>query len=198
MQNYYIDGKTIGEGIKKIPSYKCTIPFDKLNKLRDSFWKSKKRYKVLWDVLKECCETDSDTAEILLEAATMECLEGNLRKVYFLSNPEFIFHVPNFCICDPVFEREYEGIKNKYKKIDEKNIVIYLYYVSRNKNVKIETTNKTSVKEIKVAFSKNINIKYDEYKIRLFFKGLELLDDNLLCYNNVDNMSKIHAMVNPK
>ena len=23
----------IGEGIKKIPAYKCTIPYDKLNKL---------------------------------------------------------------------------------------------------------------------------------------------------------------------
>ena len=128
----------------------------------------------------------------------MECLEGNLRKVYFLSNPEFIFRVPNFCICDPVFERDYEGMKNKYNKIEERKFVIFLYYLTKNKNIKIETTNKTSFKEIKVIFSKTVNINFDEYKIRLFFKGLELFDDNLLCYNNVDNLSKIHVMVNPK
>ncbi len=128
----------------------------------------------------------------------MECVEGNLRKVYFLSNPDFIFKVPNFCICDPVFERDYEEIKKKYDKIAEKKITIILYYIAKKQNFKIETTNKTLVKDIKIIFSENININFDEYKIRLFFKGLELLDDNLLCYNNIENLSKIHVAVNSK
>ena len=193
-----IDGKTIGEGIKKIPSYKCTMPFDQLNKLRESFWKSRKRYKVLWEVLKECCETDSDTAEILLEAATMACLEGNLRKVFFLSNPDFIFRVPNFCICDPVFERDYDILKIKYKDLKEKNITIIIYYLEKNKNIKIETTNKNKIKNIKKNFADLIKINFDNYKIRFLYKGLELLDENLLCYNEVENMSKIQAIVNSK
>ena len=79
--------------------------------MRASFWKSRKRNKVLWEVLKDCCESDSDTAEVLLEASNMACLEGNLRKVYFLSNPELILRVPNYCICDPVFERDYDLLK---------------------------------------------------------------------------------------
>ena len=128
----------------------------------------------------------------------MECVEGNLRKVYFLLNPDFIFKVPNFCICDPVFERDYEEIKKKYDKIAEKKITIILYYIAKKQNFKIETTNKTLVKDIKIIFSQNININFDEYKIRLFFKGLELLDDNLLCYNNIENLSKIHVAVNSK
>ena len=128
----------------------------------------------------------------------MECVEGNLRKVYFLSNPDFIFKVPNFCICDPLFERDYEEIKKKYDKIAEKKITIILYYIAKKQNFKIETTNKTLVKDIKIIFSENININFDEYKIRLFFKGLELLDDNLLCYNNIENLSKIHVAVNSK
>lgn len=33
-----IDGKTIGEGIKQIPSYICTLPYDGLNDLRKRFW----------------------------------------------------------------------------------------------------------------------------------------------------------------
>jgi len=166
--------------------------------MRESFWNSKKKYKVLWGVLKECCETDSDTAVILLEAATMACLEGNLRKVYFMSNPDFIFKVPNYCICDPIFERDYDVLKNKYNKIDENEISIILYYLDKNKNIKIETTNKTLVKDVKKKFAEKIGINYDEYKIRLLYRGLELLDDNLLCYNGVDNLSKIHVMVNPK
>ena len=165
--------------------------------MRESFWNSKKKYKVLWDVLKECCETDSETAVILLEAATMECLEGNLRKVYFISNPDYIFKVPNYCICDPVFERDYDTLKNKCNSEQEKNITIILYYLDKNENIKIETTNKNLVKDIKKIFAKKINIDFDKYKIRLLYKGLELLDDNLLCYNGVNNLSKIHVMVNP-
>ena len=29
----------IGEGLKRIPSYKCTLPYDELNTLRENFWK---------------------------------------------------------------------------------------------------------------------------------------------------------------
>ena len=97
-----------------------------------------------------------------------------------------------------MFERDYEEIKKKYDKIAEKKITIILYYIAKKQNFKIETTNKTLVKDIKIIFSQNININFDEYKIRLFFKGLELLDDNLLCYNNIENLSKIHVAVNSK
>ena len=128
----------------------------------------------------------------------MACLEGNLRKVYFLSNPDFIFKVPNFCICDPIFERNYDALKIQYKDLKEKQITIIIYYLEKNKNIRIETTNKERIKNIKKNFADKINIKLDDYKIRFIYKGLELLDENLLCYNGVENMSKIHAIVNPK
>ena len=34
------EGKII-EGIKQIPSYICKMPYDKLNELREKFWKNK-------------------------------------------------------------------------------------------------------------------------------------------------------------
>lgn len=127
----------------------------------------------------------------------MTCLEGNLRKVYFMSNPDYIFNIPNFCISDPLFERDYDELKNKYNKIEEKDINVILYYLAKNKNVSIETTNKTLVKDIKKKFAEKFGIDLEKFKIRLIYRGLELLDDNLLCYNGVDDMSKIHVMINP-
>ena len=41
-----------------------------------------------------------------------------------------------------------------------------------------------------------MNFDLNSYKIRLLYRGQELLDDNLLCYNNVEDMSKIQVMVN--
>jgi len=186
----------IGEGIKKIPAYKCKIPYDKLNDLREQFWKSKVKFKAIWKAIREFCQSDAETAAILLETAEMACLHGDLREVIFVGNPNYVFRVPNFCVCDPIFERDYDQIKEINKDIEEVNIKIVLYYLEQNKDIEIETTNKTSVKKIKEAFAEKMNIDLNTHKIRLLFRGQELLDENLLYYNNVEDMSKIQVMVN--
>ena len=133
---------------------------------------------------------------ILLDAAEMACVKDNLREVMILANPDIIFHVPNYCICDPVFERDYDKIKEENKNIEEKKIVVLLYYLALNKTIKIHATNKTKIIKLKEAFAKNMNIDLNTHKIRLLFRGQELLDENKLCYNKVEDMSKIQVMVN--
>ena len=186
----------IGEGIKKIPAYKCTIPYDQLNSLKEKFWNSRLYYKRAWKVIRECCESDADTAVILLEAAEMACVKDNLREVMILTNPEIVFKVPNYCICDPVFERDYEKIKEENKDIAEEKIVVLLYYLAQNKTIKIHATNKSKVIKLKEAFAKRMDFDLNKYKIRMLFRGQELLDENRLCYNKVENMSKIQVMAN--
>ena len=126
----------------------------------------------------------------------MACVKDNLREVMILTNSDVIFKVPNFCICDPVFERDYEKIKEENKDIEEKKIVVILYYLALNKNIKIHATNKTKVIKLKEAFAKKMDIDLNTHKIRMLFRGQELLDENKLCYNKVENMSKIQVMVN--
>ena len=166
------NNKYIGEGIKRIKSYKCPMPYNKLNELREKFWKSKKTNKYIWKVIRECCETDNETAAILLEAAECDCKE-NLTRVFLISNPDKIFRVPNFCVTDPMFERDYDNL-----------------------NVKLEVSNKNKVIEVKKMFADKIGIDMNHYKIRFLFKGQELIDENLLCYNNIENESKIQVVVN--
>ena len=125
----------------------------------------------------------------------MAC-KDDLRQIIVLQNPEYIFRVPNYCICDPVFERDYDQIKEQNKDIEEKKIKIILYYLAQNKNINLHATNKTLVKKIKEAFAKKMNIDLKTHKIRLLFRGQELLDENLLWYDNVEDMSKIQVMVN--
>ena len=55
---------------------------------------------------------------------------------------------------------------------------------------------KLKFKKIKEAFAKIMNIDLNTHKIRLLFSGQELLDENLLYYNNIENMSKIQVMAN--
>ena len=41
----------------------------------------------------------------------MSCVEGDLRKVIFNGKNKIEFKIPNYCICDPIFERDYDEIK---------------------------------------------------------------------------------------
>ena len=126
----------------------------------------------------------------------MACVHGDLREVIVLENPDYVFKVPNYCVCDPVFERDYEKIKDHDKDVEEVKIKIILYYLAQNKNINLAASNKTPVIKVKQAFAKKMNIDLNTHKIRLLFRGQELLDENLLYYNNVEDMSKIQVMVN--
>ena len=129
----------------------------------------------------------------------MSCVNGDLRQVIFNGKNDFIFKIPNFCICDPIFERDYDEIKNNDENIIQKNIIIIVCY-RNDKNEMIEKkidniTNKTKVLEVKNKFAELSDIDMEKNKIRFFYKGFELLDDNLLWYDQVDNMSKIQCLV---
>ena len=129
----------------------------------------------------------------------MSCVNGDLRQVIFNGKNDFIFKIPNFCICDPIFERDYDEIKNNDENIIQKNIIIIVCY-RNDKNEMVEKkidniTNKTKVLEVKNKFAELSDIDMEKNKIRFFYKGFELLDDNLLWYDQVDNMSKIQCLV---
>ena len=129
----------------------------------------------------------------------MTCVEGDLRKVVFNGKNEIIFKVPNFCITDPVFDRDYNNIKKNEENIEQKNIIIIICYVddkNEKQEKKIENiTNKTMVIDVKRKFAEMMEINLEKNKIRFFYKGFELLDENLLWYDNLENMAKIQCLI---
>ena len=129
----------------------------------------------------------------------MTCVEGDLRKVVFNGKNEIMFKVPNFCITDPVFDRDYNNIKKNEENIEQKNIIIIICYVddkNEKQEKKIENiTNKTMVIDVKKKFAEMMEINLEKNKIRFFYKGFELLDDNLLWYDNLENMAKIQCLI---
>ncbi len=126
-------------------------------------------------------------------------MEGDLRKVIFNGKNEYVFKIPNYCICDPIFERDYDEIKMNEENIIEKNIIIIICFRNHNNHIKekkIENiTNKTKVEEVKKIFADKVGINIDKNKIRFFYKGFELLDENLLWYDKVENMAKIQCLI---
>ena len=79
----------------------------------------------------------------------MACVNNDLRQVIELTHPEHVFKIPNLCVCIPIFERDYDKIKEKNKNIESVKIKIILFYLARNKNVKLHVTKKTHIKKLK-------------------------------------------------
>lgn len=183
----------IDEGIKQIPSYKCPIPFDELKELRERFWQSKIKTNRRWKAIREICESDALTAVQLLEAAGFVCKE-NLKQIMEIENFDVIYRVPNFCIADPVFERDYNALVANKDNYETRDITIVLYSSMTNKETKLTVSNKMKGKELKEVFSKAENFPLNKYWIRLFYSGQEIKDDYMLYYSSLDNNSKLQVM----
>ena len=180
----------IGEGVKQIPAYKCQIPFDSLNNLREEFWKEKIKKNRRWRAIREICESDAATAAQLLEVAGF-CCKDNLKTILEIENPEIVYKVPNYCITDPVFERDYEHFQNV--NVEKVNIHLFCWIVNDSKELNFQVFNTTTGKEVKELIAKEENKPLDQYKIRLFFSGQEIKDEHPLYYHSMVDKSKIQV-----
>ncbi len=113
-----------GIGIKKMKGYKCHLPIDKLNKKRDEFWDLKnssdnENYKI-WRIINQACVYDELRANMLLEEYGLTTENGCINHI--IDSEGNHYHIPNYCINDPFFERQYK--KKKYRRKKGENKII--------------------------------------------------------------------------
>ena len=184
-----------GIGIKKMRGYKCDLPIDKLNKKRDEFWDQKnnrdnENYKI-WRIINQACVYDELRANMLLEEYGLTTDNGCINHIIDSNGNHY--HIPNYCINDPFFEREYK-IK---KDIEEKKVKIKLFEPTSNINEEHTVNNTMTGKQLKDFFKKEHNVG-DEFNLRLFFGGMEIKDDHFLYQHHLKNGFKIQVMKLPK
>ena len=184
-----------GIGIKKMRGYKCDLPIDKLNKKRDEFWDQKnnrdnENYKI-WRIINQACVYDELRANMLLEEYGLTTDNGCINHIIDSNGNHY--HIPNYCINDPFFEREYK-IK---KDIEEKKVKIKLFEPTSNINEEHVVNNTMTGKQLKDFFKKEHNVG-DEFNLRLFFGGMEIKDDHFLYQHHLKNGFKIQVMKLPK
>ena len=184
-----------GIGLKKMKGYKCDLPIDKLNKKRDEFWDQKnssdnENYKI-WRIINQACVYDELRANMLLEEYGLTTESGCINHIIDSNGNHY--HIPNYCINDPFFERQYK----KKKNVEEKKVKIKLFEPMSNINEDKSVSNTMTGKELKDLFKKEHNIG-DNFNLRLFFGGMEITDDHFLYQHNLKNGFKIQVMKLPK
>ena len=185
-----------GIGIKKMKGYKCNLPIDKLNLRREEFWGTRNahnnsNYKI-WRIINQACIYDEARARSLLDDYELKTYDGCINHIIDKKGNHYF--IPNYCINDPYFEREYKINKN----IEEKNIKIKLFEPVGDINITLNVNQTISGEELKKIYCKKIGITQNEYNIRLFFGGQEIKNKNFLYQYNIQKGFKIQVMKIPK
>ncbi len=104
-----------GIGIKRMKGYKCDLPIDKLNELREKFWSIKTKENPNWHIIHQICVFDEERANMTLGHYNFEVAENCINHI--IGNNGEHYYVPNYCNNDPYFEK----ILNN-KETEEKDI----------------------------------------------------------------------------
>lgn len=187
-------GPYLGLKVKKILNYKCNITYDELENLRDKFWLSRDKQDNVWSILKLCCEVDGEDAEKILKIHGQITLKKDMRKTYSKFHPNYIYNVPNYCIADPIYVRNYNLYEKVYESTEDNILNLNLFYFNDKKTYAIRITNKCTGFDLKRKFAKRMNIDMKLNKIRLFCKGQEILDTHCCYFHELDEHSRIVIM----
>jgi hypothetical protein len=179
----------VGIGIKRMKGYKCSLRIDELNKKREHFWDVKTDNKnqnwLIWSTIKRAVSKDEERASILLDEYNIKTVNGCLNHLIDSDGNEY--KIPNYCINDPYF-----GIINSGEKdVKEEKLILNFYGA---KKLKLEVSNKLKGKELK----NDIRIKEkieDNKKMRLFYRGIEIKDDDFLFNHNINENTLINILL---
>ena len=176
-----------GVGIKRMKGYKCNLPIDKLNELREKFWLTKLNEDENWRIIQQVCVFDEERANMTLGRYNFQVAENCVNHI--IGNDGEHYYVPNYCVNDPYFEKEIS-----LKDVPEKKVKLNLYDVASDTNIKYEFSNHDKGEEMKKIFRKKTNTNENEYKLRLFFSGMEIKDNESIYQHKLDDNFKVQIM----
>ena len=176
-----------GVGIKRMKGYKCNLPINKLNELREKFWMTKINEDENWRIIQQICVFDEERANMTLGRYNFEVATDCINHIIGAEGEHY--YVPNYCINDPYFEKTLSLVDE-----GEKKLILLLYDVSSDLTITGEFSNHDKGEKIKKYFREKTNINENEYKLRLFFSGMEIKDDEFIYQHKLDNNFKIQVM----
>lgn len=104
------------------------------------------------------------------------------------------YHIPNYCINDPYFEKDFK-LDNS---IQEKSLVVNLYEPSQNLTIPITILNTATGEDLKKEFRKKSKIPLSEFGFRLFFGGNEIKNEQFIYQHKINDGFKVMVMKIPK
>ena len=179
----------VGIGIKKMKGYKCTLKIDELNKKREHFWEVKTNNKhknwLVWSTIKRAVSKDEERASILLDEYKIKTVNGCIN--HLIDADGNVYIIPNYCINEPYFG----NINSGEKDVKEEKLTLNFYGVQK---LKLEVSNKLKGKELKEDIKLRVQVE-DGKKMRLFYRGIEIKDDDFLYNHDLNENTLINILI---
>ena len=179
----------VGIGIKKMKGYKCDLKIDELNQKRDHFWDVKTHTKnknwIVWSTIKRAVKYDEKRASLLLEEYKIKPVNGCINHLIDAKGNEY--RIPNYCINEPYFGK----INSEIKEIKEEKLILNFYGA---KKFEMEISNKLKGKELKNDIKIREQLE-DDKTIRLFYRGIEIKDEDFLYNHDINETTLINILI---
>lgn len=187
----YGDNIYKGYGIKRMKAYKCNLNINELNQLREDFWKTMSlQDSTTWAIIHQACVFDHHKAEIFLKNNNFKTQSGCINNL--IDNKGRTYHVPNFCINDPFFEREVLLPDNK----THDNIInISIRDVYQMKNYLLSVKEGITGEDLKKIFSKKYLNGRDISSSKVIFGGTVIQNEQFLYQHKIKNGYTIHLLL---
>ena len=182
--------KYVNYGIKRMKAYICNLNIDELNNLRDKFWQIKIGLNERYKFLRQAVLYDNNKCEDYLIKNGFLTINGCINQC--TDYTKYVYNIPNYCINDPYFEKELVKVDLQRKK-NQINIFLKL----GDEKEKFTFDDDISGKEIKEEYAKRKKLNLDIYskKIRLFFGGNEIHDNEFLYQHKVKENYSIQVNI---
>lgn len=188
----------IGVGILRIHNYTCPLAIDQLDNIREKFWETRDKTDKTWKILKSCINVDSTEAEKILKDNNIVCLENSIQDTYNKKQPSHIYHIPNFVIADPIFEKEYKYYEEIYDLVEDVNLNLKLNHVSKGIIYPVKLRTKDTGFDVIHKFLKLSKIDNRFFSIRIVFNGQEIEDTHCLYYHKIKDGDTLQVITSPR
>ena len=181
-----------GEGIKRTCAWKASISRSQLQRKREEFWKSRTGgRRRTWYTIRAAVETEHQTAASILEASEIRVLEGCISRCKDADG--YLYEIPIFVINNPVEFFTKKKKKPKEKPPIEDVISIKIRRAGKAEDCEVTMESGLTVSSLKEQYAENQSLELD--KIRLFFGGKEMKDDQTLASYELRSQVVVQAFV---
>ena len=163
----------------------------KLNLIKFYSPATRKFNKEIWKLLKLACLTDHVKSASVLKENNISTIQGCMNEV--IDSKNIIYNIPNFCINDPYFEKEYIA-EQDITATDKLHVMIYDLY--ENKKLPFTLESNITGWELKQLYAEHFSTNLTEYKVRLLFGGAEIKEEQNLYGHKIKDGFTIHVVKN--
>ncbi|OMJ76141.1 hypothetical protein SteCoe_24546 [Stentor coeruleus] len=184
--------KLAGTGIKATASWKATITRAQLNQKREEFWRTRTDgNRRIWLAIKAAVEADAATALTIIQNNGLKMKKGNIA---LLEDAEGnTYSIPIFMINNPESFHKEKKIKSREIRNVEEMIKIKIRKSGKAEDDEFNILNTSKVGDLKKLYAEKLAINPD--KIKLFFGGKEIKDNDSLAKNFIENEMVVQAFV---